>query len=110
MNILFLCTANLHRSVTAERIFAAKHPEHEFRSAGLSQKYCEIYGTTLCTRELLSWADMVFVMESAHKDRIEQYPGKEYLSKIRVLDIPDEFKTMEPKLIEHLRKRVQVHK
>jgi protein-tyrosine-phosphatase len=50
MNILFLCTANLHRSRTAEDYFKSLDSTHTFKSAGLSEKYC----TQLCSVELLT--------------------------------------------------------
>lgn len=40
MKILFLCTANIQRSRTAEDHFRENYPEHSYKSAGLSEKYC----------------------------------------------------------------------
>ena len=68
MKILFLCTSNIHRSLTAEHYFRVKYPQYEFRSAGLSQKYCKKHGSKLCTTEMLEWADNVFVMEQKHTE------------------------------------------
>ncbi len=108
MNILFLYTSSLNRSVTAEKLFSAKFPMHQFRSAGLRRKYCKYYSTTLCTEKLLDWANQIFTMEVAHKQRIEEYTGSAYLNKIVVLDIPDEFKIMDPNLVDLLLLRVQI--
>ncbi len=108
MKILFLCTSNLHRSKTAEQIFAAKYPQHQFRSAGLSREYCEKHGTSLCTENLLDWADKIYVMETMHKERVEEHTGITYSDKIVVLNIPDEFVAMQPELIELLQQRVQI--
>ena len=99
MNILFLCTANMHRSRTAEDYFKKQHPDFEFKSAGLSEKYCKQYGSTLCTVDLLNWADKIFVMEPMHVDRISEYAGKQYLQKVEVLNIEDVYKYMQPELI-----------
>ncbi len=43
MNILFLCTANLNRSRTAEDFYRSTSAADQYRSAGLSQKYCQKY-------------------------------------------------------------------
>lgn len=102
MNILFLCTANLNRSKTAEVHFAAKDPAHIYRSAGLSEKECHRNQTTLCTEAMLLWADLIFVMEDSHTRRIEQHTEQRFLNKIINLDIQDIYKFMEPALIEKL--------
>lgn len=107
MNILFLCTANLHRSRTAEFYFQKQWPKHCVRSAGLSEKECSRNQGRLCTPELIAWADKVFVMESHHLDRIEQNIGKSHNSKIAVLDIADIYQFMQKALIEELIRKVE---
>jgi predicted protein tyrosine phosphatase len=102
INILFLCTSNLNRSRTAEDFYRSANADHQFKSAGLSQKYCQQYGTTLCTTELLTWADKVFVMEDVHVQRITEHASEAYLNKIEVLNIDDIYKYMESTLIEQL--------
>ncbi|MAD03377.1 hypothetical protein [Pseudoalteromonas sp.] len=79
MNILFLCTSNLNRSKTAEDHFTAKDPLCVYRSAGLAEMECKRNGTTLCSEKLLTWADVVFVMEKEHVRRIENYTGQRFL-------------------------------
>ncbi|WP_134051633.1 phosphotyrosine protein phosphatase [Rheinheimera aquimaris] len=103
MNILFLCTSNLHRSRTAEDFFSSIAADHQYKSAGLSQKYCQIHGTTLCTTGLLEWADKIYVMEDLHVQRIAEHTGQSYLNKLEVLDIDDVYKYMQPELIEKLK-------
>lgn len=100
MNILFLCTANIQRSRTAEDHFSENYNDHIYKSAGLSEKYCKQHGTTLCTTELLDWADKIFVMETMHLQRIEDYTGKHYLDKIESLAIRDIYQYMQPALVE----------
>lgn len=107
MNILFLCTSNLNRSKTAEDHFAVKDPLRVYRSAGLSEKECKRNSTTLCSEELLEWADVVFVMEDEHVRRIEQYTGQRFLDKVINLNIPDVYQYGESALIEQLEKRRQ---
>jgi predicted protein tyrosine phosphatase len=102
MNILFLCTANLHRSRTAEDYFRSVDSKHIYQSAGLSEKYCKQYGTRLCNVELLDWADKIFVMEPMHVERITQHTGERYLTKIEVLNIDDIYQYMQPTLVDEL--------
>jgi predicted protein tyrosine phosphatase len=106
MNILFICTSNLHRSRTAEDYFKSQRSSNIFKSAGLSEKYCRVYGTRLCTVELLQWADKVFVMEDIHLKGIVSYTEQIYISKIEVLDIDDIYKYMEPGLLKMLKSKV----
>jgi predicted protein tyrosine phosphatase len=102
MNILFLCTSNLNRSRTAEDFFRSTCSNHQYKSAGLSQRYCLKHGTTLCSIELLAWADRVFVMEDMHVQRIAEHAGQSYLNKIDVLDIEDIYHYMQPDLVKKL--------
>lgn len=108
MNILFLCTANQHRSRTAEKFYSAKFPNYSFKSAGLSQKYCEKLGTTLCSSEILTWADLIFVMEKMHKDRIAEHTGDLHLNKVTVLYIEDIYQYMQPELLDKLQSHEQL--
>tara|TARA_B110000211_G_C14093327_1_gene560852 strand:- start:200 stop:370 length:171 start_codon:yes stop_codon:yes gene_type:complete len=50
MNILFLCTANLQRSKIAEELFNAANKNHQYKSAGLSEKYVKKANSTLLIR------------------------------------------------------------
>lgn len=104
MNILFLCTANLHRSRTAEDYFKSVKNSHIFKSAGLSEKYCTKYGSSLCTFELLDWAEKIYVMETFHAERIAEYADKHYLAKVEILHIDDIYQYMQPELLEKLKK------
>lgn len=109
MNILFLCTANLNRSRTAEDYFREHHPlGYSFKSAGLSKKECERNNTCLCTVELLEWADKIFVMEAMHKTRIAENTGLTFIDKVINLNIPDIYKYKQTELIEILIKKVSL--
>ena len=55
-HVLFVCTANIDRSRTAEDLYRAD-PRYEVRSAGVAP-----FATVPLTRDLLLWADRVFVM------------------------------------------------
>lgn len=102
VKVLFLCTANMNRSKTAELHFAAKHPVNVYKSAGLSEKECRRNGSTLCTEFMLEWADVILVMEAEHLRRIEQHTGQRFLHKIINLDIPDVYTFGDTALVEQL--------
>ena len=102
MNILFLCTSNIQRSKTAADYFKALDQVNSYRSAGLNERNCRRFGSTLCTEELLAWADRVFVMEQKHVDRIVLHTGDKFTSKIINLQIDDVYTYMDKELIEVL--------
>jgi predicted protein tyrosine phosphatase len=61
------------------------------------------------TPELIEWAEVIFVMEKAHRSKVTR-KFKPYLSNKRVicLDIPDEYDFMDPDLVHLL--KVKVHR
>jgi predicted protein tyrosine phosphatase len=97
MNALFICSANRLRSPTAEQVFA-QWPGVETDSAGLSND-----ATSVLSPEQLEWADVVFVMEKAHRTKLSKR-FKRHLGGKRVicLDIPDDYAFMDPVLIRLL--------
>jgi len=99
MKILFLCTANVQRSKTAEEIFRRVDLSNQYKSAGLSAKYTQKMGSTLCTEAMLKWADSIYVFEEAHIERIKEYTGEQYLSKITNLHIEDEYQFFQRELV-----------
>lgn len=99
MKVLFLCTANVQRSKTAEEIFSALDTGNEYRSAGLSAKYTQKAGSTLCTEEMLQWSDTIYVFEGMHIKRIQEHTGEQYLEKIINLNIADEFEYFQRELV-----------
>lgn len=103
-NVLFICSQNRLRSPTAEQVFA-DWPGIETSSAGLNRD-----AENPVTPELLHWADMVFVMERAHRSKLSA-KFKADLGKARVicLDIPDEFEFMDPDLIRLPKAKVPRH-
>jgi predicted protein tyrosine phosphatase len=104
MNLLFVCTANQHRSRTGEDIFR-RDSRHEARSAGTDVLEDDPDEQPL-TWELLDWADVVFVMEPYHREVIEErYP--DCLKRIVVLNIGDIYYRCDPHLINLLQKRVE---
>ncbi len=106
MNILFLCTANIQRSKTAEELFSAADKLNVYRSAGLSKKYVKKAGSTLCTEEMLKWADEIYVFEQMHIERIRAYTGDTYLHKIANLEIKGSYQYFQRELVLLLLERL----
>ncbi|MDQ6481510.1 protein tyrosine phosphatase [Dyadobacter sp. LHD-138] len=95
MNLLFVCSRNQWRSPTAEEIYK-NNSEHQVRSAGT-----ESGARIKLTARLVSWADIIFVMEKKHKQRItEKFPDKAWQSEIVVLDTMDHYQFMDPELMD----------
>jgi len=104
MKILFLCSQNKKRSLTAEKIFDGSNG-CEARSAGT-----ESNARIKVTRGLIGWADVIYCMEKKHVRRIrEKYSdilnGKEVIC----LNIPDEYEFMDEELVGLLQSSVVIH-
>lgn len=98
MNILFVCSRNKWRSPTAEAIFKNSQV-HKVKSAGT-----EAGARIKVTEKLINWAEIIFVMEKCHKQRLqEKFENSIKDKKIIILDIPDDFKFMDPELVEILK-------
>ncbi|MFT6000026.1 MAG: putative protein tyrosine phosphatase [Neolewinella sp.] len=107
--ILFVCSANIQRSKTAEDFFAEEYPSLEFASAGTNLKLCRKEGTIPLTEALMEWADLLLVMEERHRKAIKTTGGARFGKKIRVLGIPDRYKYYQRELIELLVERAVVY-
>lgn len=96
-NALFTCSQNKLRSPTAEAVFAT-WPKVETDSAGLNHD-----ADQPLSAEQLEWADVVFVMEKAHRSKLSKR-FKRHLNGKRVicLDIPDDYEFMQPELVRLL--------
>lgn len=99
--VLFVCSMNRLRSPTAEQVFAG-HPGIECDSAGLNND-----ADNPVTGELVEWAELIFVMEKAHRTKLAKRFRK-HLGGRRVicLDIPDDYDFMDPELVELLKRKV----
>lgn len=96
-NLLFICSRNQWRSPTAEALWR-KHPDFNAKSAGTSPRAKK----TVSTSDI-QWADVIFVMESKHKNRLKSEFTRMLDHKpIHVLDIPDHYRYMDPDLIQEL--------
>jgi predicted protein tyrosine phosphatase len=103
-HILFVCSQNRLRSPTAEQVFSSRE-DIECTSAGLNHD-----AENPITPELVSWADTIFVMERAHRNKLAS-KFKPHLANTRVicLDIPDEYEYMDPELVRLLKVKVSRH-
>jgi predicted protein tyrosine phosphatase len=104
MRVLFVCSQNRLRSPTAEQIFASWEGI-ETASAGTNHD-----AENPLTAELVAWAQLIFVMEREHRDKLSRN-FRAHLKEQRVvcLDIPDRYDFMEPALIELLQAKVVPH-
>jgi predicted protein tyrosine phosphatase len=97
VNVLFICSRNKWRSLTAETIFK-DNQKHNVKSAGTENE-----ARIRVTEKLINWADLIFVMEKKHKERLRDKFGALVDEKeIVTLDIKDDYKYMDAELIEIL--------
>ncbi len=102
MNILFICTFNKYRSLTAEHI--CKHvPRLNVRSAGTVTK-----ARRIVTKEDINWADKIYVMEREHQEiLLDRFPTQSMSKIIIDLEIEDVYPYMDPELIEILKASIE---
>lgn len=99
--VLFICGKNKWRSPTAEQMFC-EYPGIECTSAGLSHD-----AEVPLSADLIEWADLIFVMEKQHKSKLSaQYTPELLGKKVVCLNIPDNYKFMEPALVKLLEVKV----
>ena len=99
--LLFVCSANLQRSPTAEQVFGNLSDEWQTKSAGILPSS----GRNSLAQKLIDWADLILVMESQHAEHI-QTNFKANPDKIKILNIPDIYVRNDPELIQELKKKV----
>ncbi len=102
--LLFICSRNKIRSLTAEKLVTGI-PGYTARSAGTQPG-----ARVVVTEGHLGWADVVFVMEKSHLQRLRQrfaevLEGREIVT----LHIPDEYEFMAEDLIDELRTKLSPH-
>lgn len=104
LKILFVCSRNRLRSLTAERVFDGVDG-HEVRSAG-TEKGARVR----VTAGHLGWADLVVAMEKRHVSRMrEKFADALAGRRLVCLHIPDEYAYMDPALIERLQAEMETH-
>ena len=100
-NVLFVCSQNRLRSPTAEQTFTS-YPGINVASAGTNND-----AENPLTVELIQWADLIFVMERSHRNKIQKrFWAALKNARIICLDIPDEYEFMDEGLVELLKAKV----
>jgi predicted protein tyrosine phosphatase len=102
--VLFVCAQNKIRSLTAEKMFAGSQL-YDVKSRGVAKD-----ARIKLTESDIRWADVIFVMEKNHKNRMAKdfrpaIDGK----KIVCLFIDDIYCAMEEELIAVLRQKLAPH-
>ena len=104
IKILFVCSRNRRRSLTAETIFKGE-PAWDVSSAGTEES-----ARIKVTAGQLGWADVIVVMEKRHKERLRQkYPVALAAKPCVCLFIADDYEFMDANLIEVLREKMREH-
>ncbi|WP_439495908.1 low molecular weight protein tyrosine phosphatase family protein [Bosea sp. (in: a-proteobacteria)] len=98
--VLFVCSQNRLRSPTAEQIFSAR-PDLEVMSAGTNHD-----AETPLTAEIVAWADLIFVMEKEHRNKLQRRFKRQLKARLVCLDIPDDYEFMDPVLVRLLENKV----
>jgi predicted protein tyrosine phosphatase len=100
-NVLFICSQNRLRSPTAEQVFA-DWPGVETSSGGTNND-----AENPLSHELIEWAEIIFVMEKAHRSKVQQkYRSALNGKRLICLHIPDDYDFMDPILVELLKAKV----
>lgn len=98
--VLFVCSMGILRSATAARLYAKKY---NTRSAGS-------YSAALIPISpiLIAWADeIVFVNKENYEETLKQWPDLDYHKDTLVLNIPDQYEHMHPKLVEAFKEQYE---
>ena len=104
LKLLFICSRNKWRSRTAEKLYEG-FPGYAVRSAGT-----EPDARIKVTEGHVGWADVIFVMEKRHAERLRaKFPEAIAGKKIICLHIPDDYEFMDPALIEVLKLKLRAH-
>ena len=102
MKLLFLCSQNKRRSLTAEKIFDG-YEGNECRSAGT-----EANSRIKVTEGMIGWADIIFCMEKKHLRRLKtKYAETVRNKQVKVLNIYDDYEYMDEELIALLESSVE---
>lgn len=103
MNLLFVCSQNRRRSLTAETMFDGVNGQH-VRSAG-TEKNARIK----VTAGLIGWADVIYCFEKKHLRRMQDRYAQELCGKrVITMNIPDEYEYMDEELQEILQGYMEV--
>jgi len=98
ISVLFVCSRNKWRSRTAEEL-CRDLPGYLVKSAGT-----EPGARVRVTEKLLGWSQLIFVMETKHRDYLRaKFPEALIGRRLVCLRIPDDFTFNDPDLIDRLK-------
>ena len=101
MKVLFICTANRMRSLTAEEEARKMYPDHEFKSCGTSKAKARVF----MTDDLLRWADhVIFMADTNYAYAVKN--NREALNSaktVRIMGLLDQYKYRDPRFIQLFR-------
>jgi predicted protein tyrosine phosphatase len=96
--LLFVCSRNEVRSLTAEKMFESSSIYH-VRSVGTQPR-----ARIKITEGHIGWADIIFCMEKSHLNKLQQkFPAALQDKEIICLHIPDEYEFMDKNLLDEFR-------
>jgi predicted protein tyrosine phosphatase len=99
--LLFVCSQNKWRSLTAEKIYEGLNI-YEVKSAGTDKG-----ARVRVTAGHIGWADWIFVMEKKHLQILKsKYQDELQAKKVICLNIVDDFEYMDRELIEILKSKL----
>ena len=102
--LLFICSKNRLRSLTAEHLFEGV-PDYAVKSAGT-----EPTARIRVNEGHIGWADLIIVMEKKHRRILEEnFPEALKGKKVICLHIPDQYHCMQPELVHLLKMGLAQH-
>jgi predicted protein tyrosine phosphatase len=104
LKILFICSQNRWRSLTAEKMYDG-FKGYLVRSAGT-----EPNARIRVNEGHIGWADLIFTMEKRHNERLrDKFPAVLQGKKMICLHIDDDYQFMNSNLREVLKERLKPH-
>ncbi len=101
LKLLFICYQNRSRSLTAERLFRG------CRGIAVKSAGTALGARTRVTARHIRWADQIFVMEEMQAQLLkERFAELVDAKPVICLGIPDNYRCMEPALIDELMTRL----
>ena len=104
LKLLFICSQNKIRSLTAEHMLQGVSG-YAVKSAGTEPR-----ARIRVNEGHIGWADLIFVMEKKHRRILEEnFPDALMGKSVICLNIPDEYRYMEPALTDELKAGLSQH-
>lgn len=101
IRLLFVCSENRLRSPTGQEVFS-QYEGVEAIGCGTNSD-----ADTPLSGDLIEWADVILVMEKTHRNKVaKKYKELLKLKRLVCLDIPDNYKRMQPELVKLLQAKV----